>query len=765
LAALFLLLLAMTVQKIWAADTWWQLATGRWIVQHRAIPRVDPFSYTAAGREWIELRWLFCLATYLGWQTGGPNLLIAGQVTIIAATWAILVWPSRRALALPFAGLIIALGLTAGLGRWVLRPELITYLLTAVYLCALERLAREAFAPPPERRGGSLRGWWLPLVQVLWVNAHTLFILGPVLCWLYTFGDAAQRLLRSAGSGMTAPRINRRLAVLSALVTLSCLANPYLARGALFPLTLWREIQSGSPLAAMIGEFQSPFAIPLSRWTPDLFAAAVLILAAAATFAPARRRLDVPRLTIFIAVVYLACKAQRNAGLLAIVASWAALRNLDDRRVESVEPRLSPGVSLGSSTLRTWSRPASHLAIAAGCVALAWYVATDRLWVSIGAPRECGLGIVRTNTPEETARFLQESGARGPIFNAIGDGGYFAWAVPGLPVFVDGRLEVYGERFLVEHLTGSPDQWRAMADASGINTAMIPTAGREALARALANSPDWKLVHLDWRDFVFVRVTPSNAALIAAHAIDLGQRVEPPPAPPTGESPDAWKRALGAPSRPSYYLAVAEAYFQVGSLGNAARFLDAALQRAPHDRHAVATLLAIERFRHQPGAEQLAAQLTPGSPWAVYSDQTLAELYRLSRRAPEAIAPLERIVEARPSDRATRIALADLYFQLGDFARAREHYYKALGGSAGPAPEWKKLGYCFEQTQDPLSAADAYHVSLGADPNQPDTWFLLGRLLAGQRRAREAEAAFRQALTLKPDYPAARQALDALGSR
>ena len=34
-------------------DLGWQLATGRWIVQHHQIPSTDVFSYTASGQPWI----------------------------------------------------------------------------------------------------------------------------------------------------------------------------------------------------------------------------------------------------------------------------------------------------------------------------------------------------------------------------------------------------------------------------------------------------------------------------------------------------------------------------------------------------------------------------------------------------------------------------------------------------------------------------------------------------------------------------------------
>src|SRR5450755_2592875 len=34
-------------------DLGWQLATGRWLVQHHRVPWTDVFSYTAQGEPWI----------------------------------------------------------------------------------------------------------------------------------------------------------------------------------------------------------------------------------------------------------------------------------------------------------------------------------------------------------------------------------------------------------------------------------------------------------------------------------------------------------------------------------------------------------------------------------------------------------------------------------------------------------------------------------------------------------------------------------------
>src|SRR5260221_7678761 len=39
-------------------DVSWHIATGQWILDHRAIPHADPFSYTWLGKPWVPIEWL-----------------------------------------------------------------------------------------------------------------------------------------------------------------------------------------------------------------------------------------------------------------------------------------------------------------------------------------------------------------------------------------------------------------------------------------------------------------------------------------------------------------------------------------------------------------------------------------------------------------------------------------------------------------------------------------------------------------------------------
>jgi hypothetical protein len=76
-------------------DTMWQVTVGQWIIDHRAVPETDLYSFTMRGQPWISTQWLaqvlFAKAYAIsGWS--GPVVLAA---TATAATKA------RRSSSLP----------------------------------------------------------------------------------------------------------------------------------------------------------------------------------------------------------------------------------------------------------------------------------------------------------------------------------------------------------------------------------------------------------------------------------------------------------------------------------------------------------------------------------------------------------------------------------------------------------------------------------------------------------------------------------------
>src|SRR5258706_7205809 len=64
-------------------DTLWQITVGQWILDHRAVPETDVYSFTMRGQPWISTQWLaqvmYAKAYAIsGWS--GPAVLAAAAI-------------------------------------------------------------------------------------------------------------------------------------------------------------------------------------------------------------------------------------------------------------------------------------------------------------------------------------------------------------------------------------------------------------------------------------------------------------------------------------------------------------------------------------------------------------------------------------------------------------------------------------------------------------------------------------------------------------
>ena len=234
--ALVLLMLgaafALGCQELYDSDIWWHVRSGQWIWEHRQIPRLDPFTFTSSDRLWIDLHWLFqvLLATAFGaGRAHGMIVMAAGMCTAILLV-ALTARDRRGPTWVAVACWLPALVLMSA--RFAPRPELFSLLGMAAYLAVLERTdAHPALA------------WILPLVQVIWVNAHGLFVLGPIILVASMVDRLAGRKGR-AGSRRWWGHVGGA----AVAVGLACLVNPYGLRGAMFPLELFPKITDRSGL-------------------------------------------------------------------------------------------------------------------------------------------------------------------------------------------------------------------------------------------------------------------------------------------------------------------------------------------------------------------------------------------------------------------------------------------------------------------------------------------------------------------------------------
>jgi hypothetical protein len=85
----------------------------------------------------------------------------------------------------------------------------------------------------------------------------------------------------------------------------------------------------------------------------------------------------------------------------------------------------------------------------------------------------------------------------GPLLNDYSWGGYLIWALPGRPVFIDGRADVYGGEILTDYaaLMAVEPGWRERLERYGVRHALLDPAA--PLTEVLRDACGWSVAYAD----------------------------------------------------------------------------------------------------------------------------------------------------------------------------------------------------------------------------------------------------------------------------
>src|SRR5688572_28957901 len=159
--AFFLMVFALAVRQsaYIDPDLWWHLQAGQDIVQSQSIPRVDTYSFTKAGSEWVAHEWLSEVVMFLIYRGAGWGGLLFVFSVLITVT---LYLTYRRCEGQPYvASLAILLAAGSSAPLFGIRPQMITLLLVTIFIGLLTRYAED---------GKGRRLWWIVPIMFLWVN-------------------------------------------------------------------------------------------------------------------------------------------------------------------------------------------------------------------------------------------------------------------------------------------------------------------------------------------------------------------------------------------------------------------------------------------------------------------------------------------------------------------------------------------------------------------------------------------------------------------
>jgi len=445
------------------SDLWWHIASGRWIVEHGAVRAPDPFSYTTAGRYWLNDSWLSDVLLYLWASAFGLESLAYWKWLVIVATWLILFRLLVRLAGDRLASWIAAtFGLAVAAPFLDVRPQLYALLGWALVL--------DATLGRPQPRP------WLPIVFLFWANLHASFVLGLLTLPVVLLPSVRRREHR------------RRTQILAAVCLGATLINPHGGAAVLRPFE--HAFDPTSPIHLQ-GEWLPPFEPGgLRSWLYPYgigaFVAATLVVM---TDAGLRRSPDSRVATVIGAMVLVMSLRSRRfvplfgMGLTLVLALALSRLGVVLRR------RIPPMVSaLG--------------ALALAGVWLAPYPKTSSAFHYLTADYEF---------PVETLNFANANGLSGNVFTYYGWGGYLQLRTQGrLKVFIDGRAETaYDNDTYVDYLSvlDRKPGWIDVIERSGADFVLWPRWQARDVVTGLVHTGRWRPLYRDSVSQLLVRTT------------------------------------------------------------------------------------------------------------------------------------------------------------------------------------------------------------------------------------------------------------------
>jgi hypothetical protein len=437
------------------SDTYWQILVGQWILDHRALPSVDIYSFTKAGEPWVSSSWLsqvlyarsYALA---GWT--GPIVLAASSA---AVSFALLAHILGRRMPQSYAMMAALAALVLSMDHLLARPHVLA-LPMMIALASGLTLASE--------RGEAPSFWLLPLIA-LWTNLHGGFVFGLVLVAAFALdalwnADPSQRkslLLRWGVFGLGA--------------LAACCVTPY-GWGSILAA---RKILDLGELLHLIYEWMPP---DFSGLNP--FEVSILGLIAAALYNGVK--LSPPRIALVLGLLHMALSHVRNLEIFALllpivvmtpVASQFALQPA--RSFRAAFPAASVAALVAVLGFSTWAFAASHRF----------------------APPEI-------QSPSAAVDVLKARNAK-RVLNDLPFGGYLMWRQ--VPVFVDGRAELYGEKFDVGYYRAlqlkDVDLFLDLLKKYDIDAVLLTPA--TPAASLLDHLGGWQRVYADENAVVYIR--------------------------------------------------------------------------------------------------------------------------------------------------------------------------------------------------------------------------------------------------------------------
>jgi hypothetical protein len=463
LLAIFLPAVASLLAPMASQDIAYQIRTGQLMLDSGRLIDTDPFTFTVAGESWLNQQWGASLLLGAGYDAVGWAGLLLLRAVLIGLTFALVYAACRGAGANHIVSAITTLGMfLVAMSNLGLRSQ------TFGLLCFAAVVAILVY-----RRKHPLLLWLIPLVMIGWGNTHGSFFIGWAAIGVAALEDLAAR---------------SRLAVVTVVVgVLSVLATLIGPWG----VAMWQyviDLSTNPLIPELVTEWQaSTLKDPTGLFFYLSVAIVVLLLVLRG------RAISWWQLAWLAGLVVIGMMAVRGvawwaigaAPVVALLASGLAIR---DRRLG--DPELDAPRGVGYTAI------ASVLVLLV-VVALPVWRPIDRVYGPQGVVRDAPRGV--------TEGLLAQAAASDRLLAEQTWGSWLEFAVPGLPLMVDSRIELFDRAIWGDylHVVNARADWAEILDRWEVT--LVAIAPDAQLRPFLDADPGWLLQFEDDEGAIYRR--------------------------------------------------------------------------------------------------------------------------------------------------------------------------------------------------------------------------------------------------------------------
>ncbi|MFH0846079.1 MAG: hypothetical protein V1851_01620 [Patescibacteria group bacterium] len=458
----------------------------------KEILNTNFYSYTFAQYPFLNHHWGTGVIFYLIYKIGGFLFLHLFSITLILSTFFILFKITEKKAGLIITTLFSLLLIPLMAYRREIRPELFSGLFSSIFVYILWSYRDNRLSPK--------KLLLLPFIEILWVNLHIYFFLGPAIIGAFIL----EKLIFYFKNKK---EILKPLFYTFGGTIIATLINPFGWKGAVHPFMIYNNY------GYKILEEQSVWFLEnLNINNPNFLFFKIILFLIISSFVwmIIKKRSEFQWVNFFLIIGFgfMACLSIRNISLFAFISLPILAWNFKI---------LWPKIDLSNIDKKIYSLITALIIVIVICIEYGNYLpANSNLF---------GLGVIKYES--NAIDFFKKNNLKGPIFNNYDIGGYLIYHLyPQEKVFVDNRPETYPPEFFQNIYIPMQENekiWKEKSKEYNFNTIFFylhdATSWGQQFMISRVQDKEWIPVFADDFIIIFVKDNEINKNLIKKHEI------------------------------------------------------------------------------------------------------------------------------------------------------------------------------------------------------------------------------------------------------